>query len=345
MKYRILFDGRVLAHRFTTGVERYAKELLRHLDVDIAIPSSDRRTFQHFWEHFVLPKISKNYDLLFCPANMCPLYKAGDVKFVVTIHDVSFLNFPDSFSFMYREYYRMLTNGIVKRTDHIITVSDFEKWELIFRYRIRPERITSIYSGVSDVFLENFNPSIEKRQDYILYVGNLSKRKNFHGLIKAFSLVYKEIDKKLIIVGMKPDIMKIDRSVDSIIKLIPDEYIEFKGHINDEKELRDLYRKAAAFVFPSFYESFGFPLLEAMACGAPVVASRVAAIPEICRESAVYINPFDIEDICDGIIKVVKDDRLRERLVASGRERALEFTWEKSAKKHLEVFERVISGS
>ena len=342
LKNKILIDGRVLKHGAITGVERYAIEITRGLKkslkkkVDIAEPSARNRYIQHLWEHALLPRMASRYRVLFSPANICPIYKPKDTTYITTIHDLSFAYHPESFSQSYRLYYSALTPRILSLSDAIITVSQFERDMISLKYPLIKSKINVIYSGIDDVFFKN--GSVEKN-DYILYVGNLSKRKNFEGLLKAFKKVYRAIDRKLVVVGMKPEIMKLSKGVEELIKTIPDEYLEFKGQINDKQKLADIYRKALAFVFPSFYESFGFPPLEAMASGTPVIVSGRAALPEICSDAAVYVDPENADSIAEAIVKVVKDKALQLNLIEKGKKRAQKFLWSNSIEKHRELLE------
>lgn len=345
-KKPILIDGRVLKHSAISGVERYTIEIVDGLkaimadDIDIAVPSVKNSWQQHLWEHTSLYAKSRRYKLLFCPANVCPIVKPKGVKFVTTIHDLSFFDYPDSFSLSYRLYYNLLAERVLKLSDAVITVSNFEKDELIKKYPLIKEKIYVIYSGVSKEFL---NCSVNyKKKDYILYVGNLSKRKNFHGLIKAFSKIYKEIGKKLIVVGVKPKIMRLDDSVEKILADIPDEYIEFRGQINDINTLKELYKNTSTFLFPSLYESFGFPALEAMACGAPVIASNKAAMPEICKDAALYVDPLNIDDICDKISMLNSKTDLRTGLIEKGKARAKLFSWNRTVREHEGLVQKFI---
>ncbi len=306
---------------------------------EVFLPQSSNRYIQHLWEHTILPSKASKYKVLFCPANICPTYKPKNTKFVTTIHDLSFLYYPESFSKSYRVYYKAVTPRILDLSDIIITVSNYEKNMISLLYPLIKQKINVIYSGVDEVFFEDKEV---KKGDYILYVGNLSERKNFAGLLKAFGRIYKEIDKKLVVVGMKPDIMRLGKNIKNILENIPKDYIEFKGQINDKRVLSSIYSKALAFVFPSFYESFGFPPLEAMASGAPVIVSSRGALPEICGDAAIYVDPSKSDSIAEGIVKVVKNKNLRHSLIEKGKERAKVFRWSKSIEKHKELLEELL---
>ena len=339
MDNRVLIDGRVLKHKAITGVERYSIEVINGLkklapdDIDIVFPQSNNRYLQHMWEHTILPKRASDYKVLFCPANMCPIFKPKGVKIITTIHDISFMDYPESFSFTYRMYYKMLTKKISKTSDFLITVSHFSKNSIIEQYPFTKDKISVIYSGINDVFFQR--DDIHRDGDFILYVGNLNKIKNFIGVLRAFSKIYKKIDKKLIVVGMKPDTMRLDSEIKSVIGNIPKGFIEFKGQINDVKILKSFYKRAFVFLFPSFHESFGFPPLEAMASGCPVIVSNRGALPEICGDAALYADPLNIDDVCDKIVMMEKNDEIRLKLIEKGKERSKKFSWQESAAKHM----------
>ncbi len=339
MDNRVLIDGRVLKHKAVTGVERYSIEVINGLkklapdDIDIVFPQSNNRYLQHIWEHTILPKRASDYKVLFCPANMCPIFKPKGVKFITTIHDISFIDYPQSFSLAYRMYYTMLTKNILKISDFLITVSHFSKNRIIEQYPFTKDKISVIYSGINDLFFQR--DDIHGDGDFILYVGNLNKIKNFLGVLRAFSKIYKKINKKMIVVGMKPNTMRLDSEIKNVIGSIPKGFIEFKGQINDVKILKSFYKRAFVFLFPSFHESFGFPPLEAMASGCPVIVSNRGALPEICGSAALYVDPLNIDDVCDKIVMVEKNDELRLKLIEKGKERSKKFSWQESSAKHM----------
>ena len=334
----VLIDGRVLKHKYISGVERYAIEISSglkeetNLKIDIATPSSNNRWAQHIWEHFVLSKMAKQSKVLFCPANMCPLIKPEGVRFITTVHDISFIDYPDSFDFSYRLYHKLSMKRILKNSDVIITVSNFSKKRILEQYPFLDNKIEVIYSGISSSFLSC--DVVYDKKNYILYVGNLSRIKNFKGLAEAFEKVYKHINKKLIVIGINRSVMRFDKNIDDVVSKIPKDYIEFRGQVNNIDELVKLYKNASVFVFPSLHESFGFPVLEAMACGCPVVASNRGALPEICSDAALYVDPEDTKDIINKLLLINKDENVRNKCIKKGKERAKMFLWKTSIEKH-----------
>ena len=332
----------MLKHSAITGVERYTIELLKAFDkagfqYDIAFPQFHNRYLQHLWEHTALVSKAKHYDILFCPANIAPLLKPHKTKIITTIHDLSFIYFPDSFSKAFRSYYNFIIPKVLKISDAVIAVSNNEKEQIIKKYPFAADKIYAVQSGIGEEFL-NCKIALEKK-DYILYVGSLNRRKNFFGLIKAFYRIMNKISYRLVIVGGAYNIFKKDSGIKKILGKIPKNRITFKGYVNSKEELMDLYRRAYLFVFPSFYEGFGFPVLEAMACGVPVITSNTSCLPEICGDAAYYVDPYYTDSISEGIIKMLSDRNLREKLIGLGIARARLFSWEKSAENYLKIFE------
>ncbi|MCX7942882.1 MAG: glycosyltransferase family 4 protein, partial [Dictyoglomaceae bacterium] len=176
-------------------------------------------------------------------------------------------------------------------------------------------------------------------EKFILYVGNVKPHKNLKNTLLAFKIVKEEIDDlSLVIVGKKEGFIKEDIEVFNLLSKDNDlqERVVFTGYV-EKFDIPKIYNLASILVFPSIYEGFGLPPLEAMACGCPVVASDIPVIREICEDAVYYVNPYNPMEIAKGIISVFQDRNLRERLIEKGWRRVNKFTWEESAKKHLEV--------
>ncbi len=335
----ILIDGRVLKHQAKTGVERYTEEIVRGLKenfdypIRILTPPAHNRWIHHIWEHTVLPLKAYHSSVLFCPANISPVVLPKRTKLITTVHDTSFYKFPDGFSKTYRLYYSLLTPLTVKRSNEIITVSKFAKEELEERFPELKGKVHVIYSGVSEKFL---TAPAQKRENFALFVGSLTERKNLKRLLQAFKLSLKETNCSLYILGPSPKSMVISEEISHLVVSIPQERIKLLGSVSDE-ELVKLYSKAKFFIFPSLYEAFGFPPLEAMACGCPVAASRTSAIPEICGNAAHYFDPLNVEEIAEAIIKLDKDENLRRELSKRGKERVKRFSWKRSIREHIKL--------
>lgn len=329
----LLIDGRVLRHKYTTGVQRYARGIINALkkvnfNFDIACPNTQNRPLQHFWEHLLLPIKSKNYDILFCPGNIAPLWKYKKTKLVTTIHGLAYLSHPEAYTKSFRLYYRYFMPAILRKSDAVITVSNSEKQILLDKYPWVENKLNVIQNGIDDIFLKQ--KVVLNKKNYILYIGSLNPLKNFSRLIEAFSKIAAKIPHRLIIAGVKPQIFhKTD--------IKHHEKIEYLNPKNDQ-ELVDLYLNAALFVFPSLYEASPFPPLEAMACGCPVIASNIPSIIERCGDAAIYCDPNSTDDIATKMIKLLNDKILSEEYIKKGLERVKIYSWENAARDTIRIF-------
>lgn len=337
---KLIFDYRVLTHSNYTGVENYAKNIYEKLknrcEINIAKPKTTNKYLSHLWTHCILP--FKRGDVLFCPANIAPLFVPLSKKLIVTIHDVAFLTYPTSFSSFFRMYYRLIMPIVIKRADAIITVSNYSKSEIEKYYPSSKGKIKVIHLGLDESFKRHDNI---KKGNQILYVGSMNKRKNFIGAIKAFELLNRT-DYKLLMVGKFSTNFSIDDNDKKIVqKAKTNPNIEFQSNINNIK-LIQIYNESNLFVFPSFYEGFGLPVLEAMACGTPVVCSNSTSIPEVGGDAVVYCDAYDANDIKEKIELVLNDKVLQKQMIEQGLKRVKHFSWEKSADEHMQLFKEVL---
>jgi len=288
----------------------------------------------HIWEQVDLPLYLKKLrtPILLNLVNTAPLFYN---KNIVTIHDLAFLRYPQWFSSSFAFFYRFLIPKIAKSSIKILTVSNFSKSEIVEILKIPPDRVEVVYNGVDEKFFfyrKLENERYEGRKNYILSVSSLNPRKNLKNLLLAFKkLNLKEY--KLVLVGSSDRIFA-DVNVKDLLKGIRN--VEFKGYINDE-QLRKLYSEALVFVYPSLYEGFGLPPLEAMAAGTPVVVSQIPSIEEVCKDAAIYINPYDVNSIAEGILEAINNVNLRVEKISKGYIRANKFSWDRVAKKIFEV--------
>ena len=277
----------------------------------------------HLWEQIDLPKYLKSIDspLLLNLANTAPLFYKNKI---VTIHDLAFLHHPEWFSKKFTFVYNFIIPKIAKDSKHIFTVSNYVKEDISKSYHIPLNNIRTIYNSYANVFS---NHDLEK-EDYVLSVGSIDPRKNLKSLIDIFQ------DKtiKLVIVGQQ-------NKVFSALKLedLPNNIV-FTGYVDDD-ELVELYNKAKLFVYPSFFEGFGIPPLEAQACGCPVICSDKTSLPEVGKDSVIYCNPYDKNDITEKIDLVLSDDKLQKELITKGFQNIKRFSWEKSAQEIIKVIE------
>lgn len=340
---RVLIDGRVLTHNKKTGIETHIQSLLNEFSTDnfdILIPKYKNKYYCHFWEHFILPFKARKYDILFCPSNIAPLFLIKKIKLVLVLHDLAFIDFPKYYSKLFQKYYSFVVPKNVKRANKIITVSKFAKKRIIKEFPIVSDKVTFIYHGIDKEFKINHNEKIIK-QDYILYIGSFNEIKNFKHLINAYlKLNIKDI--RLVMIMPQTDSFNVALETKKLLNEIENnKNIEILNFM-EKNVLKKQYEKAKIFVLPSFHESFGFPLLEAMSSATPVITSNLTAMPEVCSDAAIYCNPYDVNDIKEKIEIVLDDEELQKEMIEKGLERAKQFTWKKSAKKHLEVFKEVL---
>lgn len=337
---KIIFDSRVLTHKNYTGVENYAKNILENIkdkcNLMVAKPKSSNKYISHLWTHFRLPFF--NGDIIFCPANIAPLFVQKNKKLILTIHDVAFQTHPDSFSRFFSLYYKLIIPININRADKIITVSNYSKESIEKYYPQAKGKIEVIYLGIDKKFKRN---DVINKKDQILYVGSMNTRKNLVGVLKAFEMINDKRYKLLIVGNFSSNFFVDDKTQDLINKAKKNDNIEFKSNISDI-ELVEIYNESVLFLFPSFYEGFGLPVLESMACGTPVVCSDKSSLPEVGGADVVYCNPYSVEDIKDKIELVLDDKILQNEMIEKGLDRMKKFSWNKSANAHITVFEEAI---
>lgn len=282
------------------------------------------------------------YDLYWQP-NFIPNKGIKAKKIVTTVHDFSFILHKDYHPKERVEYFEKYFFKNVSESDAIITGSEFSKKEILERLNFQEQDVHVIYHGIDhNLFRKdndlNLNFDIPKK--FIFSVGSIEPRKNLLGLLKAYSQLDNNIknEYKLVLAGFKGWENK------EIMELIEKnkENIHYLGFISDI-ELVKVYNLATCFVFPSFYEGFGLPVLEAMACGTPVICSDSSSLPEVGGDTVVYCDPYDIEDIKNKIELVLSNQNLQNEMIKKGLERAKLFSWEKSANEHMKVFKEVLN--
>lgn len=341
---KMCYDGRVLTHRKTTGVERFTRELMDNLgkfiELDVKAPSVKGRFLQHLWEHFILPLQCRNAKFFLAPSNVGPVILPKRCKYILVVHDVAYANFPLAYSRLFSIYYNKVIPIAIKRADVVITVSYSEKKNILKLYPFAKDKIKVIYPGLSNkLFLSKTLP-FDRREAYFLYVGSLNPRKNLRNLLKGYR-IFKEKSKikmGLKVVGASYSIFK---NVDT--EFSEDADVEYLGYVS-ESELYNLYKRAMAFVFPSFYEGFGYPPLEAMSFGTPTIVSNISSLPEVTKGKALYVDPYSPEDIADKMIKIGSNRSFWEELSENGREVARLYTWEKTVAEFNKVIKLLNGG-
>ena len=284
---------------------------------------------------------SPTYDIYWQP-NFIPNTGIKSKKVITTVHDFSFVLYKDFHPKERIAYFEKNFFSTIYKSDIIITGSQYSKQEILQRVDFDKEKIKVIYHGIDHNLFKIYGDlslSFKLPHKFIFSVGSIEPRKNLIGLLNAYNLLDTK-DKKeysLVLAGFQGWENR------EIMELIEKNkmYIHYLGYVSDE-ELAKIYNLASLFVYPSFYEGFGLPPLEAMACGTPVITSNVSSLPEVGGDAVIYCDPYEINHIKEKIALVLHDKNLQKEMIAKGLNRAKEFTWEKSGEKHIEVFKKVM---
>jgi len=365
----LVIDARLFSSTF--GIGRYTFELTKHFfnlrpDWKFTLLISKEEMQKHSFPKnvqcieanekiyslgeqtsFLKKLLSVNADLTWFPHFSLPLLYSK--PFVTTVHDMTISLFPGKkkTSIFHRIAYNLTIKNALWRSKHIFTVSENTKKDIIEMEHINPQKITVAYNAVGKEFFEYKSPNedilspLGITKPFFFYAGNWREHKNVLGLIKGFHYFLKTTNTQMqLVVTGKPD------------PLYP-EFLKYRKENNLESEvivpglveettLMELYKKAKVFVFPSFYEGFGLPPLEAMAIGTPVISSNKACMPEICEDSALYFNPKEIKEISHQMKVLIEDENLLLELSKKGKKHAKKYSWETSAEILLRRFEELM---
>lgn len=266
---------------------------------------------------------------------------------VLTVHDLSFVRVPETASLRLKSYLDRVVPRSVRRADHILADSQATKDDLIALYNTPPDKITVLLSGVDRRFQRTEGQEAILRQKYaiperpfIFTVGTVQPRKNYVRLIHALAELRGDgFDLSLVIAGGKGWLADPLYATISALKIAP--YVHLIGYAADQ-DLPALYSAAVCLAFPSLYEGFGLPILEAMACGTPVLTSNVSSLPEVVGNAGLLVDPLNQTEISDGLRQLVADSQLRERLIAAGYVRSQQFTWAKSAAQLRVIYQQLL---
>lgn len=354
-----------------TGVGRYLSNLLSHIsrmdqentyylytDRSTETSSIQQENFRwrcltfpiiqnYFtWNHFRLPLelVQHPVDFFHFPFYTIPVLR--NYKSVVTIHDITYEVHPEWYSWKGLFAMRYFSRFAAKHADKILTDSDHTKRDILEYYGVPESTVHVVYLGVETRFRKLDEPSaIEQvRTKYriaspkvILYVGSIHTRRNIEQLVRAFRLVCQKMcDVQLILIG-KREYPYLD--VEGLVQELGlSEQIILAGYSHDD-DLPLLYNAADLFIYPSSYEGFGLPPLEAMACETPVITARNSSLPEVAGDAALFVDPLNLEEMADAMYQVLTNERLRRDMVGKGALQAQKFSWEQTAKKTLAVYQ------
>jgi glycosyltransferase involved in cell wall biosynthesis len=370
---KIGIEGQRLFRKKKHGMDMVALELIRNLQeidheneyVIFVAPDEDDSVlketpnfkiekleggFYPLWEQFALPKAAHKAGcaILHCTSNTAPIN--CDIPLVVTLHDIiymesSYARILNGSGTPYQKfgnaYRKLVVPRVIKKSRKIITVSHFEKNRIGEFFNMKGDsRLTAIYNGVSEHFkpvtnqveLHRVKEKYHLPGNFFFFLGNTDPKKNTKGTLKAFSDFIKQTGSNYYLVMLDYDHSELEK----ILEEIGDENlinrIILTGYIINT-DLPSIYCQSEVFLYPSLRESFGIPMLEAMACGVPVITSNTSSMPEIAGDSAVIIDPFKPEEITQAMVNLVSDNNLRNQLIAKGIERAKQFTWKKMAEE------------
>jgi glycosyltransferase involved in cell wall biosynthesis len=346
-----------------TGIEEYSFQVIKHLcdeleneqvilycnpainiRPDFKLPANWKIKFLRapiFWTQarLSLEMIFHPVDVLFVPAHTVPLIHPKNT--IVTIHGMEYEFCPSAYSFWQRFYMRLVIKNSCRWAKRIICVSENTKKDLTRLYKVPEGKIEVIYEGVSE---SSQSPALRKSESsalgwekpdfskYLLFVGRLEERKNICGIISVFEILKEKynINHKLILAGKfgfggETIKDKIDQSKYKDEIILP-------GYVSDEEKF-ELLKKSDVFLFPTFYEGFGLPILEAQNVGTPVVTSNVSSMPEVAGDSAVLVDPKSSEEIAEAVHKLISDESWKNDIIEKGYQNIKRFSWEKCARK------------
>jgi glycosyltransferase involved in cell wall biosynthesis len=361
---RIAIDARMISPGSMHGIARYVFELLKCLEVASpegyeffivvnpgsplegrAWPSHMRLvTVRGGWmslrQQWELPRLLRRIraDLFHAPSFMAPL--VCPCRLVMTIHDLNHMVLPQFYTPFHQFYYQIFVRSCIRRSDYILTVSHFSKDEIVRNLAISPDKVFVTYNGVSTSYRPVVDPEMlayvrdlyELPERFIFCVSNNKPHKNVHQLVRAYC--HASIDMPLVLA------CPVDQSIIRIAETYGKKHLVYFSKFIDEAHLPSVYSMTHLFVYPSTYEGFGLPPLEALSCGAPVVVARSSSLPEVVGDSAIFTNPFDHHDIARALELGVGDEALRDRLRRYGVQHARRFSWESMTDQTIEIYKK-----
>jgi glycosyltransferase involved in cell wall biosynthesis len=346
-------------HQFLFLFDRpFAEEFIFSDNVSpIVVGPQARHPFLwYWWLEQALPKVlhKQEPDLFLSPDGFLPLSYSSPAgpkkcKFLPVIHDLYFEHYPQEIPFLASKFFKRYFPKYVKKANRIATVSEYSKQDISNTYGFSLDKIDVVYDGANEAYAPSPKGGKElmlplglgQVESYFLFVGALSPRKNVARLLQAYDEFKKasSSDVKLVIVGEK---MFMTSEIENVFsKMQFKNEVVFTGRlgIND---LKDVVAAALALVFVPYFEGFGIPIVEAMYCDVPVITSNVTSMPEVAGTAALLVDPFSVDSIKDAMLKIHKDEALRNQLIMNGREQRKKFSWDKTAEKLWSSIEKTV---
>ncbi|MEN8098250.1 MAG: glycosyltransferase family 1 protein [Chloroflexota bacterium] len=305
------------------------------------------------WHRFRLPipveLLTGRVDLFHSPDFTLPPTLKGTLT-LLTVHDLSFVQIPESADDQLREYLNRAVPHSVDRSDHILADSKSTRQDLIDLWGTLPEKVTVLYPGIDSHFQPVTDSDEQKRirikykldtHPFILSIGTLQPRKNYKMLIRAFRQLSTEFPELVLVIGGGPGWKYQDILLEPEVMGIKDK-VRFIGFVADE-DLPTLMSTCSIFAMPSLYEGFGLPVLEAMACGVPVITSNISSLPEVAGDAAVTVHPHDQDQLAQALYLMLSDQDRRHDAIRKGFKQASRFSWEQSARQLLSIYNTMLS--
>jgi len=369
---RIGVDSRPLREKQTSGIPMFVRSVLHalatidkdneyvlyaHKDFKFELPNSKwtkkfgaLTNYGSVWMQAELPFWLKRdgIDLFWGTQHILPLMMSSKIRSVLTVHDLIHCVFPKSMKPLNLIINKLIIPPSVKKADVVATdsywtmldVKNFINPQETFMEVVRLAQGKQFWPRDREKSRKKINSLLNFKEPYLLTVGTFEPRKNIVGAFKAFSLIADKIPHRLLVVGQKgwknEDVREEIKQSDVYNK------VTFAGYVSNE-DLPYIYSAADLFIFPSLYEGFGLPCLEAMACGVPVIASKVSSIPEVVGDAALLVDPYNHQEIADNILQVLNRPELKEDLIRRGKKQSSLFTWEKTAQGMSNIFSRLSS--
>lgn len=337
----VIMNGRILLLA-SNGQKRVAEEICNRLGLEVVKPRPNHASGNsgHLWEQAVLP-LRLHGRPLWSPSTSAPVLYSNQV---VTVHDIGFVDAPQFFTPQFARAYSLIVRAISRTARHLVAVSEFSRQRIIAEYGLGPDRVSCIYPGISEAFhirREAEVAAVRARYGlgdvpYIVGFSGSDSRKNTNGLITAWNALGAERgEAKLVLFGK----MSNPKVFGNAAEVLNGEGIVRVGGVSDD-ELAALFSGCNGLVFPSLYEGFGLPIVEAAASGAPVVCSRVASMPEIAPKSAILVDPGRMDDIASALAACLRStpNAVQRRAIAA---ETVRFSWDGAARAYGKLFERV----
>ncbi|HUQ47302.1 MAG TPA: glycosyltransferase family 1 protein [Gemmatimonadaceae bacterium] len=305
-----------------------------------------QRAYRYSWEQLVLPaQLHRlNPDLVHSLGYVGPL--ASRKPQVVSVHDVNYLGHSGRRTPVGRRAFQFFVEKTVERASHVITISNFSRGEIMKHLGVPPEKVSVVYCAAREqASIGLSSPQQESEvvrnlsQPFMIAFSSLSAHKNIARLIAAFARISSDVPHSLVLIGHMPE---KSAEIKAALQRAGDDRIHFTGFIPDS-DVDALMKRTSLFVFPSLYEGFGLPILDAQEADVPIACSNVAALPEVAGEGAILFDPLSVDDMAEKLKRALLDTALRESLVVSGRENAARFSWNKAASETMSIYRKVVA--